>query len=261
MYEEIEQVFRRNVQAVQSIINLDKEIIDLTLHHLESKQKKLKQHIDNPHLDLSKTIKMVGSIRAGGTLSKRYDVVRNQCIVLLVSYFGSAVGDLFRAGLRERASEIKSRRLLDYELKLRIADLQTHSFDLKDAFPDLFLEDAGISFQDMKSLREAFADYLEVQLPKDECMNNIITAQAFRHALAHAGARVDKKLIRQLQAAAPRTLKLELVEDQEIQFREEEITAVIDDMQTFIERIATELSKHQSRETPPNASQAAADDS
>jgi hypothetical protein len=240
VYTEIQGQFERNLDSVKSVLGMDEELVTFTLTLLKGRQEKLKR-LENPELDLTNAIRMVESIRKGGTLSKRFDVVRNQSVVLLVSYFGSALSDLFRLALKNRAATSTSKKLLDFELKLSIADLQQHDFNLVDAFTDYFVEKSAISFQDMGSTVRSFRDFLEVEIPKGAMMNNIIAAQGFRHVLVHAGARVDRKLVNQLASATPRALKPEIAFGDHIQFQDDEIALLIDEMTRFIGSLVQSL--------------------
>jgi hypothetical protein len=48
---------------------------------------------------------------------------------------------------------------------------------------------------------------LNVVMERDKDVNNIILGQACRHVIAHRGAVVDERLVRQVKGAQPRTIK------------------------------------------------------
>jgi hypothetical protein len=75
----------------------------------------------------------------------------------------------------------------------------------------------------MQSVHRAFEDYLNVVIERDKDVNNIILGQACRHVMAHRGAVVDERLMRQVKEAKPRVIKSELEEGQVIRFDNEEI--------------------------------------
>jgi hypothetical protein len=64
-----------------------------------------------------------------------------------------------------------------------------------------------LSFQDMKSIGRAFKLLLAEDLPRDTRINNIIVAQACRHAVVHAEGVVNGRLLNEIRDADPRTVK------------------------------------------------------
>jgi hypothetical protein len=96
------------------------------------------------------------------------------------------------------------------------------------------VEEDDISFQDMQSIRRAFNRELGIDLGRDESSNDIILGQACRHVMAHAGGRVDDRLINQISGANPRRLKVApLASGEDVVFNPEEVRLLADAMVAF----------------------------
>ena len=81
-------------------MRFDSHVIELVVQHLESLNHRLAAvHADSSRLNVSNTLSMVRSIHTNRSLEPYNQQMLNQCNVLLVSYFSSAVGDIFRAPL------------------------------------------------------------------------------------------------------------------------------------------------------------------
>jgi Iap family predicted aminopeptidase len=84
--------------------------------------------LDNPRLNAERTLKVVRQIRENDSLRPRYETIFNQAAVLLVSYFGSAVGDVFRFGIARELQAAKNVRLLREELRVLLEEiLEAHT--------------------------------------------------------------------------------------------------------------------------------------
>jgi hypothetical protein len=154
------------------------------------------QKIDNPRLNGERTLKLLESIRENDSLRDRYQTIFNQAVVLLVSYFGSAVGDVFRLAIAEELAKKTNTRLLKEELRVTLLEALDAAEDFTDAIPDLFVLKKDISFQDMQSIHRAFEDYVRIQMERNEGVNNIIVGQACRHVIVHKASVVDDRLVR-----------------------------------------------------------------
>ena len=93
----------------------------------------------------------------------------------------------------------------------------------------------------MGSLKKAMKDYLGAELPWDKTVNNIITMQACRHAIAHAGEVADKQLINQLRNSSDRDIQKSLKEGDKVQFTPEEIRLGGNEMVKYIASLISEV--------------------
>ena len=90
-------------------------------------------------------------------------------------------------------------------------------------------------------MHRAFDDYLNIRIEKDEDVNNIILCQACRHVIAHRGAVVDERMMRQIRAAEPRTVKQRLKDREVVQFDSDEIRLLSDSISRYVNRLCDHL--------------------
>lgn len=231
--------FNENLASVGRLARFDKELLEVVLVQLRHLDGRLATRSENPVHRATRTIKLVENIRDNDSLSPRYAELLNQCVVLQVSYFSSAMADLVRAFVPILVATGKPRTLLEEELKLSVADLQVIHRDL----PDVLMRKNGYSFQDMKSTNTALSRLLGVKPPdrSDPAVNNIIVGQACRHAIVHSGANVDQRLLHQIREASPREIFLNLQLDQRIQATIETLDGLGQSMSSFIDRVVGQL--------------------
>jgi hypothetical protein len=187
---------------------------------------------------------MLKGYRSDDPLRDRYETISDQALVLLVSYFGSLVHDLFREGIAGALVRDEDSALLREQVKISFRELRKAGFDLKEIAPDLLVQAKDISFQDMQSIARAFKDYLGIVIERDSVVNEIVIAQACRHVIVHTGGLVDEKLIRQATSANPRTLKPSLNVGERIQFTVEEVSATAKFMVSYLKSL---VQKHEAK--------------
>jgi hypothetical protein len=239
---DIETRFRASVQAVDKLMDFDDLVLEYAIKSVDELCNRLKKaRIENVKLTGEITLKQLKDIREHKSMRTNYQEIFNQGVVLLVSYFGSALQDLFEESVAHSLSRGGQQSLLKEELKIAIADLKHIEFDLTHHIGEFLISSKNISFQDMQSIRRAFHDYLDIDPERDKIANNIILGQACRHVIVHSGAMVDTKLKNQVGTALPRTLKLDLSEDTKVQFQPDEVKTLGQDMLKFVGRIVQKL--------------------
>lgn len=249
MLADVVRTFSSNVAAVQKLVNFDRDILDIAIDQLKDLSRRLRerQKIENPHLNGEALLQFLSGVRVNDSLRIRYQTIFNQAVVLLVSHFSSALGDMFRFGVTHRLTTEPGSPLLDEEIKISFAELRDRDWSLKDHAADLLIAKRDFTFQDMGSTHRAFRDYLGVHLERDSTVNNIIAAQACRHVIVHVGGRVTDRMLKQVSNAFPRTLKCQLRIGDAVQFSPEEINVIADDMTRYVsmlsDRLATSLSQ------------------
>jgi hypothetical protein len=163
--QSIKSSFSDNVESVDRLMSFDKVVLDFTRDSLCRLDKNLKElGITNPSMSVDQTIKQIETIRQNSSLKSQYDEIYNQGVVLLVSYFGSALQDLFEKCVAVCLSGECLSKLLDEQLQLTIRDIKNKGFDLKDCIGEFLITSQNISFQDMQSIRRAFVGYLNVKM-------------------------------------------------------------------------------------------------
>lgn len=231
--------FKHNVSEVDRLVHFDKEILELVTLMFSNLHEQLRHKHADERLNGGRALKMIKGIRTNATLQSKYQAIYNQAVVLLVSHFSSALGELFRYAVSERLSQEDPGDLLREDFKLTVSDLRDRDWSLKGAIPDLLIAKHDLTFQDMASTVRAFKAYTGRSVLRDDVMNNIITAQACRHVIVHAGGKVSEKMLKQVSGANPRQLKKHLNLGDEITFSIEEFELVKQNMLIFVDLLTT----------------------
>jgi hypothetical protein len=240
---DILKTFSQHVSDVDRLMAFDREVMQMAISTVEDLHKRLvtQQGIENEQLNGTRVLQILKGIRDHETLKPRFSLILNQAIVLLVSYFGSAVGDIFCFAISASLQVNSSSRLKKEELKLTVAELLETVANSDGAVASLFIDKKDLSFQDMQAIQRAFRDYIGVEIDKDDIVNNIILAQACRHVIVHSGGEITSKLIRQISGAVPRNIKPNMVESGIVQFSQEEIRAVAESMKQYLSTLVHKI--------------------
>jgi hypothetical protein len=203
----IEERFENQLRSVEELVSFDRTILDLCVSHLEGLNEKLKKGpfgITNPTYLAENTLKAIRNVRENDSLRVHYLSMFNSCLVLQVSYFTSAIADVF---------------------KYSCASLNSRG-DREDLNEDILKQKNDINFQNMHSIIRTFKKYLNVEINKDNLCNTIILALSSRHAIVHSMGRVDDKFLTQIDNAVPRDIKHEFSFNDKIQFSQSELEFV-----------------------------------
>ncbi|MCL4550835.1 MAG: hypothetical protein M1495_19960 [Bacteroidetes bacterium] len=240
--QRIRETFSDNVQSVNELINFDEIVVNVVVQHLESLAEKLKVHhkLDNPYLSANSTLQAVKNIRKNNSLEKKYKRVFNQGLVLLVSYFASTIRDVFQSSIDEALPLQKFDKINKTQVSLSLNDLQ-NDIEKTRSIGEILSIQKDISFQDMQSIARSFQEYFSIEVDKNHNTNNIILAQACRHAIVHSGSSVDRKLINQISNAKPREVKENIELNSEILFTPDEIQIIGESMRQYLEDLFVHL--------------------
>src|SRR5262245_42084381 len=89
--------FTEQVNGVYELLDFDRFVIDHVVGGLGSLAEQLESDGRNSAAMLVRNrVSGLLNVRRSDSLRPRYQTIFNQCVVLLVSYFGSTVGDVFR---------------------------------------------------------------------------------------------------------------------------------------------------------------------
>jgi hypothetical protein len=233
----IKDGFIKNSESVKELMNFDRIILDFSISKLDELNVKLKAlDINNPQLLVDFTLQALRGIREHDSLRQKYESIYNQCLVLLVSHYTLTMEDIFKCGVNILISENKFKmNNSDDSIKISISELRSLNFDLSGNFGELLLNKKDISFQDMQSLNRAYSQYLDISLPIDKNLNNIIFAQAARHSIVHSSAHADDKFINQIRNLNPRDLKVSIKKKDVINMTPEEILIIDESMRETLD--------------------------
>jgi hypothetical protein len=231
--------FRANVDSVRELLVFDRVVLDYAIVRVEQLHERLVEYgLESPRMNGEHVVQDLRSVSENDSLRPKYKQMFNQCVVLLVSYLGSALADVFRTAL-PTALEHVDPKTLRVELKVSLRELST--LDPQADLASLLIDRRGLSFQDMKSTVEAFRTYVGVEVGGDCRTNNIVTGQACRHVIVHTGSVADERLLRQLKNASPRTLKKEIRRGETIQFAPDEVEELAEAMVGFVDAMVAEV--------------------
>src|SRR5438045_1313089 len=93
--EQIRSGFAANVASVDALVNFDRFILDFAIERVERLHRRLEPRYLNPDDNGEHTLMALTQVRANDALRPSYQQIFNQAVVLLVSYFGSTIADLF----------------------------------------------------------------------------------------------------------------------------------------------------------------------
>lgn len=242
----IVDTFSGQVDDVTKLMNFDRDFMDIAIQSVTSLRDRLRNHheLDNPGLTADKTLEQLKGFRTHDSLRSRYETIFNQALVLLVSYFGSSMQDLFKMGVSAALVGSAQPRLLQEELRLTLQDICDLNFDLKEATPELLIRARDISFQDMQSIHRAFKNHLGIEIEKDRDVNNIILGQGCRHVIVHVGSLVSERLVKQVSNAVPRDVKPRIVPGEHVQFSEAEVNIIAISMKNYLRTVVNSVEGH-----------------
>ncbi|WP_169335092.1 hypothetical protein [Thiobacillus thioparus] len=231
--------FTQHVADVNRLIEFDREVMHVAISAVEELHERLvnKMGITNEQMNGGRALKILRGVRDNESLKPRFSLILNQAVVLLVSYFGSAVEDVFSSAMTATLRDGGSSRLLKEDLKLTVGELIDAASSAEDALVALFIEKKDLSFQDMKAIHRAFRDYIGVEIDKDAVVNNIILAQACRHVIVHAGGEITPRLTRQVSEAFPRDIKAKLPNSSVVQFSQQEVQTIAESMMGYLSNL------------------------
>lgn len=228
--------FKNNVRLVYELMDFDRDVQERALGILKDVEAAAGDELKyTARVRLSNGIRTVENVRTNDSLRRHYEHILNQCVVLLVSYFDSAVRSVFGYVLQAQLDAGGNGKLFETELKLTVRELSTFS---KEDIVEMFIMKSDISFQDMQSIARAFRDFVGFHPLKDGNVNDIIVGHACRHVIVHAGSAFDRKALAQLKSAVPRTLKPNVEVGQAVTFSSSELRALGDAMEGYIHGVA-----------------------
>lgn len=236
--------FKRHASDVDRLIDFDREVMQVAIATVEElRQRLVKQQIENEQLNGTRALQLLRGIRDHESLKPRFSLILNQAVVLLVSYFGSAVEDIFSYAISASLRGNSSSRLRKEDMKLTVAELLDAMANPDESVAELLIEKKDLSFQDMQAIQRAFREYLNVEIEKDTTVNNIILAQACRHVIVHSGGEVTTRLLRQVSGAFPRDVKNDIAEKSTIHFAQQEVQAVAESMRQYLSSLVEKTEK------------------
>lgn len=237
--------FSKHVEDVNRFITFDEHVMAYVINAVENLHDHLKKNYSSKEqINGARELQMLRNIRDNDSLKPRYSLILNQAIVLLVSYFGSAVEDIFSEAVIKALRSNSSSKLIEGDMKLTVAELLELTENPNDSsIATLFIDKKDLSFQDMQAISRAFKEYIGVEITKNKTVNNIILAQACRHVVVHAGGQITARLIRQVSGAKPRDIKEVIKEGEIVQFSHKEVQEVTKSTKDYLCKLVANTQK------------------
>lgn len=241
-FEDTAQSFSANALEVDRLLTFDRLIIDVAVDGLKQIEAALEERSLHSVLPVVRNrAAMLSNVVESESLRPQYAAMFNQCVVLLVSYFGAATHTLFRQAVATALATGVMVPAATEELKVSWRAVAQAEGDREAMFADLLIAQHDISFQDMQSIRRAFEKHLGVVLERSSGLNDIIMGQAGRHVIVHAGGVIDNKLIRQIAGAHPRVLMPQLKIGEPIRFQPSDVRLLTTSMTACVRSIVDAL--------------------
>ncbi len=248
VFNTIRDNFHSNVKSVRELMNFDNIILDYCIQQIEYLDERIK---NNEELKITSvvffpqnTLKQLRQIKKNNSFRNMYESMFNQSLVLLVSYFTTAIKELFRAAIQYFVENNNNHfESIKSDLKFSFQELCKYNFNLSSEIGSLIIGKKNISFQDMQSIIRVFKLYFGVEISKNSDIDNIIFSQASRHTIVHALSIADEKFINQIRNANKRTIKPHIKINEEIVFSTDEIEQVMESMDSFLMMLFEKIKK------------------
>lgn len=232
-------IFVYNFSLVEELLVFDELVLTIPIKQLQRiSASQDTGKITNPRHRVDSVLKQLQNIRENASLKSHFLTMYNQCLVLAVSYFGSAVRDLFINRVATRFESGAFADLLAEELEISLGALRDRRTDLPMLVGELVANRKDVSFQDMQSIARTFKRFVGYEPTRDVNVNTIITGQACRHSIVHFGGRIDARLLAQVRDANPRYIKKVLVMGDTLQFSPDEVRTIGTSMVKYLNNLA-----------------------
>jgi hypothetical protein len=233
---------RANVASVNELARFDHLILEIAIDGLEKvADSLLNEHkLYNASLIPRNRALALRNVHQNDSLKRHYEAMFNQCVVLLVSYFGSAIHELFRDAVKHALVNSADVQAAREEIKMSWSTFAGEP-DQAQVFAEQLVAQRDISFQDMQSIGRAFSAHFGIAVERTPATNDIILGQAARHMIVHNMAIVDGRMLKQVTAATPRTLKADIALGQTITFTRDEIETLGVRMLEYVDVLAMKL--------------------
>lgn len=189
--------FEKNLQEIEEMVNIGSDVISIAVGLVEGLSKEYESiEAFVPYKEkLKANIGGLKRIKENSELKKKYNILYNQALVLVVSNFESFLSD-FSKFLIE-----KHDYLLEWPDKKISLDLEMFNY-FTPTVGDIVLASLKekYSFQDLESSLNFLKEFLSIDVRlSDETKDNIILFHALRHIIIHNSSTVDEKFLKQIR--------------------------------------------------------------
>ncbi len=198
--DEVKNNFQESLVTVGQIVDIGSDVGDLLVGMLEGLKKEnesLPAFI--PYKEkLDRTIDVVKMIKNDPRLKQKYEIIRNQAIVLVVENFESFLNDCVKTLVNYYPGVIKwpeKKKILPVN-----TDVLRYSIPTVGDLVIASLKKEEVNFQDLQSIVRFFKDYIEFDFVlEDKRRDRIIFSHALRNIVVHNGSAVDSGFLAQVR--------------------------------------------------------------
>lgn len=240
---EILERFNANLDEVRGLMAFDQVILDFATNSLANLERDLKENdkLAGAAAKIQKTKVAIEQVSKHGSLAPKYAQMHNQCLVLLVSYFGSALKELYSYGIDALVNSDVESDALDETINLSLRDVSEIVRGKESSYGNIIAQKRSVEFHEIGSCIEELREVFGVSLADHQITNDIGFAQAARNAIVHRGGVVDKAMLRHLKKHMNRTLYPNILVDEAIKVDKTDLEIVMKAMQDFLVGLITEL--------------------
>lgn len=231
-----------NQNQVKELIGFDRLILDHCIQAILNLQARL---VANERVQLSSrllpetTIIELRSIRKHDSMRPQYAHMYNQCLVLSVSYFISALRSVFVRAVDHACCCCPELLLASKEdIRFTFEELREREFNLTDHLGELIVLKKDLSFQNMQHALKAFKDFLGVEIETNPELDTVIYGLAARHVIVHNLAKVDERFMALVKHAPQRKMGQGVVVGSDLNFQPDDVLVVQDCMRATLYALA-----------------------
>lgn len=245
--DEVQKNFQDNLEMIRQIVNIGSDIGDLLVGMLTDLQKQ-NDSIPGflPYKErIERTIGMVRMIKDDPRLKLKYEVIRNQAVVLIVENFESFLNDCVKTLVNEYPGAIKwpdKKKVLPVNM-----DVLRYSIPTVGDLVVASLKKEEVNFQDLQSILRFFEEYLTLDIKLEDAeRDRIIFAHALRNIIVHNASVVDSGFLSQVRNTRYRDA---YTDKEKILLSEEKYQEIIEDFSQFSITVIRDLQSRMSAQT------------
>lgn len=209
--------------SIQTLTKLEADLSDQTLHNAVQTVSNARQALEN--------------IRTNDSLKLQYQTIVDQCVVLQVSHFATALKNFYTECILFALVNEKSDQLGEEEIKVTVKALCEISENDRTRIAELVVSKHNMSFQDMKQVYRAFKTYFGHEISKTTDVTNIICGQAARHAIVHNGGRTSPRTLAMLEKVEPQDIQLPTTVNQPLGLKKSHVHALRKSMLSYMRQL------------------------
>ena len=223
------------IDRIKTIGDVNKDLLDIAVN-LKSIRKDLEATGRNIQIldKVSRQIKMYDSVASLTEVNRKLPILYEQMVVLIIGALEVYIADVFRT-ISNKNPEYLVWKIEKEKVSFDPA-LLSEGFTLGDVITG-HLKTQGFSFQDLKSILDAFEKYFDVRIElENEVKHTLILGAACRNVIVHNRSKVDSAFRKQIRLT-PYFDQEEFQKDEKLKIDEEFVEDLGKRVQKFCRNI------------------------